>query len=130
MRRAFTRGVAIAVLVAGPSLFAKASGEPIDVTGVCARGPSPLTYRCAVRVVQSDTGAPLCVTGATMVLELPSALGTRRLQAAELHTDANGEMHEIELKLPIAGDWRAVLRFGDLTVVRSLNLKPHGVSSW
>jgi hypothetical protein len=102
--------------------------EPIDAVLTCAPSSKKLVYRCDVRVVQAKTGLPLCAHGGTIQFDMPAMPMAHQVPKIDLHTDANGEMKDIEVRLEMYGEWRALVRASGVTVAKRLNFQSGGVT--
>lgn len=106
-----------------------ANSEPIDAVLSCAPLSKKLVYRCDVRVTHAKTGFPLCVHGGTIQFDMPAMPMAHQVPKIDLHTDANGEMKDVEVRLEMYGEWRALVRFSGATVAKWLNFQPGSVTA-
>src|SRR5258708_38440310 len=100
-----------------------ANSEPIDVAVTCMPSSQKLVYRCDVRVTHAKTGFPLCINGGSIELDMPSMPMAHQSPKIDLHTDANGEMKDVEVRLQMLGEWRVLFRAGALTAPKSLGFQ-------
>lgn len=105
-----------------------ANSEPIDAVLTCAPLSKKLVYKCDVRVIHAKTGSPLCVHGGTIQLDMPAMPMAHQVPKIDLHMDANGEMKNVEVRLEMYGEWRALIRTSGATVAKRLNFQSGGVT--
>lgn len=102
--------------------------EPIDAVLTCAPLSKKLVYKCDVRVTHAKTGFPLCVHGGTVQFDMPAMPMAHQVPKIDLHTDANGEMKGVEVRLEMYGEWRALVRASGGTVAKRLNFQSGSVT--
>ena len=106
-----------------------AKSEPIDVAVTCVPSSRKLIYRCDVRLSHAKTGFPLCIHGGTIQFDMPSMPMAHQVPKIDLNTDANGEMKNVEVRLEMQGEWRALFSARDLSVVKRLNFQSGNVTN-
>ncbi|MEH2549885.1 hypothetical protein V1283_006530 [Bradyrhizobium sp. AZCC 2262] len=109
------------ILASGPASMPAS----IDATVSCKPSSDVDVYRCGVRIIDIQTGFPLCIRGTTVELQLPA----RRSQEAarmELSADSNGNFREIEIKVPNTGRWQLLVRAGASTIVKHVEFRATG----
>lgn len=54
---------------------------------------------------------------------------THQVPQIELKTDTNGEMKDVEVRLEMLGEWRALFKAGGATVAKRLNFQSSAVTA-
>ncbi|MCX7307714.1 MAG: hypothetical protein NTZ72_07115 [Afipia sp.] len=99
------------------------NSEPIDAVLTCAPLSKTLVYKCDVRVIHAKTGFPLCVHGGTIQFDMPSMPMAHHVPKIDLRTDTNGEMKDVEVRLEMYGEWRALVSASGSTVAKRIDFQ-------
>jgi hypothetical protein len=105
------------------------NAEPIDVALACSPSSKKLVYKCDIRVVHAKTGFPLCVHGGKVQFDMPAMPMAHQVPKIDLHTDTNGEMKGVEVRLEMYGEWRALVRASGATVAKRLDFQADRATS-